>query len=125
LGLAFPVGVLTIGNLVYYFIAGSFFTTKIFTLIFNFSGAETPFNFTLNLLSFVLNWWISPFLILGVILSFVYRKREDILLLVFFFVYLLFTEFSLGRGTEIIPRFLSAILTLRHYKTLCMQKQAL
>jgi len=110
--LVFPVGILTVGNLVYYFIAGTFFTTKIFTLIFNFSGASTPYNFTLNLLSFVLNWWISPFLILGIVLSFIYRKREDILLLVFFFVYLLFTEFSLGRGTEVIPRFLLTVLPI-------------
>ena len=77
-----------------------------------FSGAETPFNFTFYLLSFVLNWWVSPFLILGVILAFVYRKREDILLLVFFFVYLLFTEFSLGRDTEVIPRFLLTVLPI-------------
>ena len=110
--LAFPVGVLTLGNLIYFIIIGKFFTTNIFSLILRFSGAETPFNFTLNLLSFVLNWWVSPFLILGVILAFVYRKREDILLLVFFFVYLLFTEFSLGRDTEVIPRFLLTVLPI-------------
>ena len=108
--LSFSIGALTIGNLIYFLLIGKFFTSTIFELILNFSGAKTPFNFTLALLSFVLNWWISPFLILGIILAFIYRKREDILLLVFFFAYLLFTEFSLGRGATVIDRYLLPVL---------------
>ncbi|QQG38506.1 MAG: glycosyltransferase family 39 protein [Candidatus Woesearchaeota archaeon] len=109
IALSAPLFILTVGNLIYFFIFDQFLTTNLFGRIFSLAGLSSPFGTTLQFFSFTLginsfiSWFLAIILVLGIILSFVYRKKEDLILLLWFFAFLAFVEFSLGRKSDPLP----------------------
>jgi 4-amino-4-deoxy-L-arabinose transferase-like glycosyltransferase len=107
---AFSLGVPTlfilIGSLIYYVLFKDFVLYKFFYYLFAVRSLSQPFNFV-RILPTVLTWFVLPIFLLGVIFSLLYRRKSDIILLLWFWVYFIFFSINIGGP---LPRYLLPIV---------------
>jgi 4-amino-4-deoxy-L-arabinose transferase-like glycosyltransferase len=101
-----PVVFLVLGSAVYYLLFGKFVLNTFFVYLFSMRSITQPFNFV-GILPFVLSAPILILTIIGMFFAIMYRRKTDIYLLLWFWVYFIFFSVNIGGP---LPRYILPIL---------------
>ena len=104
--LGIPLGFILIGTVAYYILFRSFLLSKFFRYLFGMRSLSQPFNFV-GIIPFVLTWYIIPLFVIGMVFALIYRRKSDLMLLLWFWVFFIFFSINIGGP---LPRYLLPIL---------------
>jgi 4-amino-4-deoxy-L-arabinose transferase-like glycosyltransferase len=101
--LSIPISFLVVGSIIYYILFQKLILRTFFLYLFDVRSINQPFNY-INLLPSLFSTYVLLFFVIGMIFSFIYRKKTDILLLSWFWTVLVF--FSISIGGNALPRYI-------------------
>lgn len=103
--LGIPIIFLILGDTIYYVLFKGSMIKSLGYWLFSIRGLiDQPLNYTKILFTFILNPWIIIFLVIGIILTLFYKKKEPIFVFIWMLVIWIFFDVNIAGTT--LPRYL-------------------